>query len=170
MGVRRIWSERDLPKLTTETWSDLQMRDCCQTCDPICPCSEAFDRGPGDARSAEDWDELLLPEIDVNRRKLLSGRGRGVHQSGDPGGARGAGRCGSAEAARGETEPQPSGPVQGLSRPSGFWGNGGAASGEGGYFGELFPRVGCIVKNLSLPSRGVALFYTGGVQRSNGSK
>jgi hypothetical protein len=46
------------------------MRDCCQTCDPICPCSEAFDRGPGDARSAEDWDELLLPEIERQQAEV----------------------------------------------------------------------------------------------------
>jgi hypothetical protein len=51
-----------------------------------------------------------------------------------------------------------------------FWEMARRAVAKGGYFGELFPRVGCIVKNLSLPSRGVALFYTSGVQRSNRSK
>jgi hypothetical protein len=70
MGVRRIWSERDLPNLTTETWWDLQVRDCRQTCDQICPCSEAFDRGPGDGRSVEDWDELLLSEIERQQAEV----------------------------------------------------------------------------------------------------
>jgi Transposase DDE domain group 1 len=37
------------------------------------------------------------------------------------------------------------------------------------HFGELFPRVGFIVTNLSLPSRAVVRFYSG-AQPSNGSR
>ena len=106
---------------------------------------------PGNVHSAEDWAELLLPEIERQQR---TGQGSGVSrrcglcQAGDLRGAGGAGRevChshtrqrqpgarhrGVADAARGKTEPQAGGLVQGLSLPGGELEDGAAGGGEGG--------------------------------------
>jgi Transposase DDE domain group 1 len=60
----------------------------------------------------------------------------------------------------GQAEPQASGLIQGLSLPSGQLEDRTTSCGEGGVpRGELFPRVGFIVTNLSLPSRAILRFY-----------
>ena len=106
---------------------------------------------PGNVHSAEDWEELLIAgDRAATRTRQGSGVSRRCRlcQAGDlrgPGGAGrevrhsdscqrqpGAGHRGAADAARGKTEPQAHGVVQGLSLPSGELEDGTAGGGEGG--------------------------------------
>jgi hypothetical protein len=121
---------------------------------------------PGNVHSADDWDELLLPEIE-RRRKLgkevvfrARPRGRpGLRQAGDLRGAGSAWRevCDShpgqrrfgaahqrvADAASGKAEPQIDGLVQGFSLRGGELEDGAAGGGEGGVsFSGVVPSRG----------------------------
>jgi len=106
---------------------------------------------PGNVHSAEDWDELLLPEIERQQKlgkdvvfradaaftkpeiyEALEKRGSEVRHPDTGQRELGPGYCRVADATRGKTEPQASGLVQGLSLPSGQLEDGAAGGGEGG--------------------------------------
>ena len=96
---------------------------------------------PGNVHSAEDWEELLLPEIE---------RHPGQRQSGE-------GHRGVVDAASGATEPQAGGLVQELSLPGSQLEKGAAGGGEGGV--PLWRTV---------PSRGVHRHQSGDRQPGGG--
>ncbi|HUE02782.1 MAG TPA: transposase [Bryobacteraceae bacterium] len=134
---------------------------------------------PGNVHSADDWEELLLPEIERQQKlgqgSCVPGRCR-LRQTGDKRGAGGDGREERYSYSANDSLERDISEL--LTRPVGrpshkpvFWYKGffyQAASWKTArrvvakvdfHFGELFPRIGFIVTNLETDSRAVVRFY-----------
>jgi Transposase DDE domain group 1 len=134
---------------------------------------------PGNVNSAEDWDELLLPEIERQRAegKEVAFRADAafakpeIYEALEERGAKYAIRIpanGNLEKDINELLTRPIGrpshkPVvwyKGFLYQAASWSKARRVVAKVEFhFGELFPRVGFIVTNLSLPSRAVVRFY-----------
>jgi hypothetical protein len=134
---------------------------------------------PGNVHSAEDWDELLLPEIERQQAegKEVSFRADAafakpeIYEALEKRGVKyaiGIPANENLERDIAELLTRPVGrpsykPVvwyQGLLYQAASWKTARREVGKVEFhFGELFPRVGFIVTNLSLPSRAVVRFY-----------
>lgn len=117
----------------------------------FCQSHRAGDRGGAIAR-VDHSDIRGLGPHDRDPSGAASDQGRGWgHQSGPQRTQEGSPLCVSSAG----------GLVQELSLSGSQWGNGAAGRGESGVplGGELFPRVGFLVTNLTLPSRAAVRFY-----------
>ena len=134
---------------------------------------------PGNVHSAEDWDELLLPEIDRQQAegKEVAFRADAafakpeIYEALEERGVKYAIRIPANESLERDIAELLKRPVGRRSHKPVVWYKGflyQAASWKTArrvvakvefHFGELFPRVGFIVTNLSLPSRAVVRFY-----------
>ena len=134
---------------------------------------------PGNVHSAEGWERVAAaggraPATD-GERNCVSGRcclcqagdlrsvgGAGCEVCHPDSGQRkpAAGHRGVAETSGGQAQQETASRVQGLSVPSRELEDGPTGGSQGRTSsGELFPRVGFIVTNLTLPSRAVVRFY-----------
>ena len=144
---------------------------------------------PGNVHSAEDWDELLLPEIDRQQTegKQVAFRADGAFAK--PEIYEALEKCGVMYATIPANESLERDIAELLTRPVGrpshkpvVWYKSflyQAASWKTArrvvakvefHVGELFPRVGFIVTNLCLPSWAIVRFYNKRAQPSNGSR
>ena len=127
---------------------------------------------PGNVDSANEWDELLVPEIERQQaegKRVAFPRRRGLCETRDLRGAcdphtrerePGVGDRRVAVPTSGPAQPQASGQIQKFSVSVGHWTQPRRIVAKVEHHaGELFPRVGFIVTNLHLANRAVVRFY-----------
>jgi len=145
---------------------------------------------PGNVHSADDWEELLLPEIE--RQQILGNEvvfradaafaKPEIYAPLEERGVKYAIRIPSNDSLERDINELLTRPVGRPSHKPVVWYKGflyQAASWKTArrvvakvefHFGELFPRVGFIVTNLETDSRAVVRFYKSGARQSNGSR
>jgi Transposase DDE domain group 1 len=131
----------------------------------------------GNVHSADDWDELLVPEIERQQAEASTSRSEPIWRLPNQKSTRHLSNavCRTRSASRptriwsgrllvfspdsGEAQPQAARPYKSFSYQAGSWTQPRRVAKVEHHVGELFPRVGFIVTNLQLPNRAVVRFY-----------